>query len=74
MLFLMAALWSHIPTKNELEFLEFVHFIGCKSYFLKKDFLSLERKERGEGRQQKEWGRKENKEKGSGEVGEDEVR
>lgn len=57
-----------------LEFLEFVHYIGCKSYFKKKDFLSLERKERGEGKQQKERGWKENKEKGSVEVGEDEVR
>lgn len=56
------------------ELLEFVHFIGCKSYSFKKDFLSLERKERGEGPQQKEWERKENQEKGSGEVGEGEVR
>lgn len=40
----------------------------------KKDFFNLERKEKGEGKQQKEWERKENKEKGSGEVGEGEVR
>lgn len=40
----------------------------------KKDLFNLERKEKGEGKQQKEWERKENKEKGSGEVGEGEVR
>lgn len=59
MLFLMVALWPHTPTKNVLEFLEFVHFIGCKSYFLKKTFsVSRERKRERENNRKNGKGRK----------------